>query len=193
MQIYYIDAEEAKYYGFKVGDKRYFLDLKKYGNSFENYIKSFTKKHRKNLNYDLRKLKEKGYVIECNKIKDFDKLVDLNKQIFGKYSDYNEEDFIKSMKQLTNIANKKNILDLLSLKINNRTEAVGLGVYYNNIYYVLGTGRNPKIKNLGKLLITEQIKSAISHNCSKLDFMSTEANWKELWNLDSEQMYEFEN
>jgi len=191
-QIYYIDTEEAKYHDFKSGDKRYFLNLEKYEYSFDNYLRSFNKKHRKNLNYDLRKLGKEGYVMERNKIEDFEKLVELNKKIFGKNSDYNEEDFIKEMKQLINTANEKNILDLLSVKINNRTEAVGFGVYYNGIYYVLGTGRNPRIKNLGKLLITEQIKSAISHNCSKIDFMSTEANWKELWNLDSEQMYEFE-
>jgi len=192
-QIYYIDSEEAKYYDFKVSDKRFFLGWEKYGHSFENYLRSFNKKHRKNLNYDLRKLVNEGYVMERNKIRDFEKLVDLNKKIFGKNSDYSEEYFINDMKQLINTANEKNILDLLSIQINNKTEAVGLGVYYNKIYYVLGTGRNPRIKNLGKLLITEQIKSAISHNCSKVDFMSTEANWKELWNLDSEQMYEFEN
>jgi len=48
------------------------------------------------------------------------------------------------------------------------------------------------VENIGKLLITEHIKSAIAHRCDEIDFMSTESNWKELWNLDSENMYEFE-
>ena len=191
-QIYYIDAEEAKYYNFKAGDKRYFLDLEKYGNSYQNYFKSFSRKHRKNLNYDLNKLKEKGYIIEKNKIDDFDRLVELNKERFGKDSDYNEDDFLDSMKKLINIVNIKNLLDLISIRINNKVEAVSLGVYYNDIYYVLGFGRSVEINNLGKLLITEQIKSAINHKCNKVDFLSTESNWKELWNLDSELMYEFE-
>lgn len=192
-QIYYIDAGEARYYNFRKGDKRYFLNLEKYGNSFDNYIKSFTKKHRKNLNYDLRRLKEKGYVIEKNKINAFDRLVELNKKRFGKNSDFNENDFIESIRQLRDIANKRNILDMLIIKINNNTEAVSLGVFFNNIYYVLSVGSNFEIKNLGKLLISEQIKSAISHKCKEIDFMSTEAGWKELWNLDSEKMYEFES
>jgi hypothetical protein len=192
-QVYYIDSEEARHCDFKLGDKRYFLNLEKYGDDFENYIGSFTKKHRKNLRYDLNKLKEKNYIIEKNDIKDFDRLVELNKERFGKDSDYNDKNFVSSIKQLMDIANRKNVLDMVSIKINSNTEAISLGAFFNGIYYVLGVGRNPGIKNLGKLLITEQIKNAISHNCNEVDFMSTEANWKELWNLDSEQMYEFEN
>ena len=84
------------------------------------------------------------------------------------------------------------MVDVISIKIGNNTEAVGLGVFYNNVYYVLGIGRNVEIKNLGKLLITEQIKSAIGLKCNEVDFLSTESGWKELWNLGSEQMYEFE-
>ena len=190
--IYYIDPEEAKYYNFATGDKRHFLNLKKYGNSFESYLNSFNKKHRKNLNYDLKKLKERGYILEHNNIKDFERLVELNKKRFGNESDYNEKDFILSISKLIDAASRINALDVISIKIGNNAEAVGLGAFYNNVYYVLGSGRNVEIKNLGKLLISEQIKSAIANKCSEIDFLSTESTWKELWNFDSEQMYKFE-
>lgn len=189
--IYYISEQEAKFYDFMFGEKRYFLNLEKYEHSFENYLKSFTKKHRKNLRYDLKKLKEKGYEIEINNIKDFEKLIFFNKQRFGKDSDYNNEDFVLSMRKLLDAASKMKILDMISIKVDSNTEAVGLGVFYNKCYYVLGVGRNKEIKNLGKLLISEQIKNAIRHKCDEIDFLSTESNWKELWNLDSEQMYEY--
>ena len=117
----------------------------------------------------------------------------MNKGRFGKESDYNDKNFVSSIFELINVANKMNILDMISIKIDNNVEAVSLGVFYNSKYNVLGVGNNPKIKNLGKLLISEQIKSTIGHECHEIDFMSTDANWKELWNLDSEQMYEFEN
>ena len=190
--IYYIDPEEAKYYNFATGDKRYFLSLEKYGNRFESYLNSFNKKHRKNLNYDLKKLKERGYILEHNNIKDFERLVELNKKRFGNESDYNEKDFILSISKLIDAASRINALDVISIKIGNNAEAVGLGAFYNNVYYVLGSGRNVEIKNLGKLLISEQIKSAIANKCSEIDFLSTESTWKELWNFDSEQMYKFE-
>ena len=189
--IYYISEPEAKFYEFILGEKRYFLDLGKYEHSFDNYLKSFTKKHRKNLRYDLMKLKEKGYEILINNINDFEKLIFFNKQIFGKESDYNNEEFVLSMKKIIKLAVKMKILDIISVKIGNKTEAVSLGVFYNKCYYVLGVGRNKEIKNLGKLLISEQIKNDIKHKCNEVEFLSTESNWKELWNLDSEQMYEY--
>ena len=190
--IIYISSEEAKYYEFKADGKRYFLGLAKYGNSFENYLKSFAKKHRKNLNYDLKKLRDTGYALEHNNLKDFERLVELNKLKFGAGSNYSSESFLSGMSKLIDSALRMKSLDMISIKIGSKAEAVGLGIFYNNVYYVLGSGRNVEIKNLGKLMVAEQIKSAIANKCSEVDFLSTEANWKELWNLDSEQMYKFE-
>ena len=190
--IVYINSEEAKYYEFKPDEKRYFLGLAKHGNNFENYLKSFANKHRKNLNYDLKKLKEGGYDLEHNNVSDFETLVELNTLKFGVESNYSSESFVSSMSELIDSALRMGALDMISLKISNKVEAVGLGVFYNNVYYVLSSGRNVEIKNLGKLMVAEQIKSAIANKCSEVDFLSTEANWKELWNLDSEQMYKFE-
>lgn len=190
--IWYIDSEEAKYYDFAALDKRYFLNLEKYDNSFESYLNSFNKKHRKNLNYDLKKLKEKGYILEHNNIKGFERLVELNKKRFGNESTYNEAGFILSMSKLVDAALRMNGLDFISIRIGNNIEAAGVGVFYNGVYYVISFGRNVEINNLGKLLIAEQIKSAIAHECREIDFLSTESTWKELWNFDSEQMYKFE-
>ena len=191
-KIDYIDSKEAEHYQLKLGDKRYFLDLEKHANSFETFLKSFNKKHRKNLTYDLKKLKEKGYILEKNHIEDFEQLIHLNKGRFGHESTFHDVEFAESMKVFTQTALRMGLLDLLTIKIDGNKEAVGLGVIYNRVYYVLALGRNAAIKNLGKLLVVEQIKSAISHQCSEINFLSTESAWKELWNFDSEQMYKFE-
>ncbi len=190
--IYYIDSSEKKYYDFKEGDKRYFLDLKGFEGNIENYLKTFNKKHRKNLRYDLKKLKEKNFEIIKNKKKHFSNLVKLNKECFGNDSDYNDKDFLESIKKIINFAEEKNMLDIISICFEGRIKAVGIGIIYNNIYYVISSGRDIKIKNLGKVLIYEQISSALKKDCDTIDFLSTESGWKDLWNLDSEQLYEFE-
>lgn len=192
-QIYYIDKSEKEFYNFDIGERRYFLNFIKYDKTIENYLKTFTKKHRKNLRYDLKRLKEKNYKIKINEIKDFEKLIEFNKKKFGKESDYNDKKFVASMKKVIETAQKMQILNMISVQFNKKVEAVGLGIIYNKVYYVVGSGRNVEIKNLGKLLIFEQIKSALEKNCNEIDFLSTESGWKELWNLDSEQMYEFFN
>lgn len=192
-QVYYIDKFEKEFYDFDTGEKRYFLNFLKFDKDVNNYLKTFTKKHRKNLRYDLKKLKGKNYKIKINEIKDFRKLIKFNLQKFGKESDYSDKNFISGMEKLIETAQKMQILHMISIQFNKKTEAVGLGIIYNKVYYVVGSGRNVEIKNLGKLLIFEQIKSTLEHSCNETDFLSTEAGWKDLWNLDSEQMYEFLN
>ncbi|HJN57357.1 MAG: GNAT family N-acetyltransferase [Candidatus Woesearchaeota archaeon] len=189
--IYYIDKSEKKFYDFEHGEKRYFLNLSRYEKDIENYLKTFSKKHRKNLKYDIKKLIENGFKAVINKKEDFDKLVSFNKKKFGKESDYSDPNFVKSMKKLLEAAEKMQLLHIISLDLNGAAEAVGLGLTFNKVYYVIGSGRNPEIKNSGKLLIFEQIKHALNLNCNEIDFLSAEAGWKELWNLESEQMYEF--
>lgn len=189
--LYYIDNLEGQYFNFIPGEKRYFLDISKFDNNFEKYIDSFTKKHRKNIKYDLKKISEKGCKIHKNSIPDFDILVDFNKAKFGEESNYADPEEIKVVKRIIDTALKKNMLDLLSIELEGKIEAVGLGVYYNKCYYVISVGRDVNVKNLGKFLIAEEIKSAIDLGCSEIDFLSTESKWKELWNLDSEMMYEY--
>ena len=210
-KISYIKKSEKDFYNFTSDEKRYFLNFVKYSSNndllpnlrvlenskfakqilFDNYLKTFTKKHRKNFRYDLKKLKEKNYAIKINNVEDFSKLIEFNKQRFGEKSDYHDKIFVESMKKLMESAQKKNVLHMMSVMFNEKTEAVGLGVIYNKVYYVIGIGRNVEIENLGKLLIFEQIMNALEQNCNEIDFLSTESGWKELWNLDSEQMYKF--
>ena len=189
--LYYIDASES-YCDFEEGDKRYFLMLGKYGHDFSGYLATFNKKHRKNLNYDLKKLKETGYSLVLNDFNDFGAFMEMSKARFGIESDYNDADFVGSMQKAIDLARKMGILEMISARIKGKTEAVGIGIMYNGYYYVLGNARNAGIKNLGKLLISEQIKSAILKKCDEIDFLSTESNWKELWNLESEQMLEYQ-
>lgn len=190
--IYYIDSSEAEHYPFKKAEKRYFLDLKKYRWNVDNYLMTFNKKHRKNLRYDIRKLQKEGYTFKVNDIKDYKELIRFNKEAFEEDSDFNDNEFVESIRQCIRISLKKNMLDMISIVKDDKVQAVGVGIVYNRSYCVIAMGRNVDLKNLGKFLIFEQIKSAISKKCDTIDFLSTESGWKDLWNLDSEHMYEWE-
>lgn len=189
--IYYVDKSMSNYYDFKVSEKRYFIDFIQYEHNIDNFLLTFNRKHRKNLRYDLRKLRKKGFVVEKGNIDDFDILVEHNQEAFDE-SDYLDEKFYKSMKKLITFADKKRMLDTVKIVKNNNIYAAGMGVIYNKSYYVVAMGRDIDIINIGKMLIYEMIKSALDNKCNTIDFLSTESGWKELWHLDIEQMYEFE-
>jgi len=192
-ELSYINKSEKEFYPLQENEKRYFIDLKKYNNNIENYIASFDKKHRKNLRYDLRQFQKLNYLFYYNNLGDFETMVKLNKKRFGKESDYNEKEMAVSMKELMNTAHSQGRLNMISLVIEGKIEAIELAVMHDDWYHVLGTGKNIKIENIGKMMIIEHIRCALKNNISKIDFMTTKSGWKKLWHLESDMTYGYSN
>lgn len=189
----YIDSSEKDFIkGIEESEPTYSLNLEKYNHDIENYFKTFNKKHRKNLKYDIRQLEKLDYQVLWNVKDHLDRLAELNKLKFKEESNFNEPEFYGSIKLLLDAAEKLGILHLLSVKINKNVEASQIALFYNNTYHVLTGGSNPEIKNLGKLLIVEHIKKAIRLKAKLIDFMSTDSGWKKLWNLEETMMYKYE-
>ena len=188
----FIDPSEKEFIkSTKEDEIAYSLDLTKYNFDIETYLKTFNKKHRKNIRYDLRQLESLNYSAEWNSRSHLSRLAELNKIRFPD-SDFNDPRFCESMNILVDSAEKLNILQMLSIKINNKVEASQIALFYNGIYTVLTGGSNPEIENLGKLLILSHIKKAAELKAKTVDFMSTESGWKKLWNLDETVLYSFE-
>lgn len=192
-KLYYINQSEANFYPFAKSDPHFFLEMKEYHDDLAYYFSSFGKKHRKNLLYDLRQLEKLGYSFQKNHLDDFEIMVELNKKRFKKDSDFEEKEMIVSMKTLMQTAHRQRKLNLISVKIGRRPEAVGMAVINQGCYWVLSSGRNPEIENIGKLLIVGHIKSALALGISKIEFLSTESGWKKLWHLQEEALFEFVN
>lgn len=190
-KLKYIASSEAGYYRFKESGPKFYLEMSRYNQDVDQFISSFSKKHRKNLRYDLRQLQKQKYSFRYNYLEDFEKMVSLNQKRFEKTSDFNEMEMVKSMKILMETADKQAKLNLVSVMINDQVQAVELAVIYNHCYYVLCGGHNLEIENIGKLLIIEHIKNALNKNISKLDFLSTDSGWKKLWHLETETLFEF--
>ena len=90
------------------------------------------------------------------------------------------------------LADKKGILDITSLEISSRTEAVDVGIVYGQWYHaIIGGSNNQKIPGLGKLMTMLDIKNAIAKKAGFVDFAATSGHWKEMWNLDREMLLKF--
>lgn len=193
INLMYIDSSEAKYlkdYELEQCDIRYFFNLEKLDYDFENLLKTFKKKHRKNFRYDLKQLNKLNYKLESCRKQDFDKLIEFNKKRFGDESDFADEDFVDHMKKFIDYLDKEGMLHVISIIINNKVEGVEIAANHNGVYYVLNAGSNRDIKNLGKLLIVEHIKNAMKLKVPIIDFLSGDSGWKKLWNCEEEVLYE---
>lgn len=185
-----IATEESKYYQFLEDESTYYIDLSKYNADFEQYFSSFDKKKQKNIRRDLKNIPK--YKVHYNRLRDFKRLVELNIRQFDEDSMYVDKDLKESVRKIIALADKKNLLQMISVEINGKIEAVDVGILFGKWYHVItGSSNNEKISNIGKLMTVLDIKNAIAKKARFVDFLASSAYWKNQWNFDKEMLFKF--
>lgn len=172
----------------------YYIDLERIKWRFEDYLARFGKKHKHNLLYDLRKLKDKQYTLTWSGQSHHELLVAYSLQRFKEDSDYSEEDLSKEEKRFLTAMEERGAINTLLISIGDEVKGVEIAVHdkKRGNYYVINGGYDTAHRNLGKLLIVEHIKQAIELEARQVDFLSGSQNsWKELWNLDKKPYITF--
>jgi hypothetical protein len=169
----------------------FFIDLRKYNHSVEEYFASFNKKHRKNLLRDLRLLQEKSPEVVRNNMGDFDRLIELSTRRFGDSSFLAYEEFTAGLKKMLEVALERDELELLSVKVNGNTEACEAAILCNRVYTVLLGGNNLEVSNIGKFLTVEHIKNAIEKKANIVDFLADDCGWKIMWHMEKNLWADF--
>lgn len=188
-----IEANPGFKDNFKFSDHHYFINLEKFNFDLEGYFKTFSKKHRKNLFYDLRKVKGKTkYELIFGGLENYDRLVELNVERFKGESDFEDKEFSNQFFSFLSYLEKEEMLFMVAILIDGKVEGIEFGCYFNDVYYVLNGGSNRDIENLGKVLIYEHFKKAISLKAKKIDFLTGDSGWKKLWNCETENYFNFE-
>jgi len=185
-KLFDIDEEILNGNGFDLQkDYTYFLPLKNIENT-DDFFSRFSKKHKHNLKYDLKKIMSENIQIEWKKEVDFDLFVKYNVERFGSESDMHDVEFQKEMKLLLKTLEDKIIC--VYLKKEEKTIGLEFCVKFKDTFHVINGGYDKSIKNLGKLLIFECIKKGIELKAKEIDFMTGNSGWKELWNLDKKEL-----
>jgi CelD/BcsL family acetyltransferase involved in cellulose biosynthesis len=185
-----IPAEQGAPAQLPIDDYRYFIDLEKIGYSIDVFFARFSSKHRKNLRHDLEKLTQGRCEVYHNRIEDFAYMVEQNIRR-NENSFFLDGWFLNGFKRMVLAAKESNELEMLSICVDGTLASVHVAILHRSEYLVLLGGNDPNIQNIGKLMMLEHIKNAISKKAKIIDFMSTDTGWKRLWNLDAEPVYSF--
>ena len=189
-----INQKEAVYLPLKESYKTYSLDLAEL-QSIENYLQTFNKKHRKNLKYDINQALKTGLKVSLQHNDPDGSLLDViekfNVERFGSESSFVEKGYKESMRNLIALAEKMNILHMISIWDGTTPLAAEFAILFQDVYTVLMGGSDPKVKNVSKLLIYKHIEHSFELKAKKLDFMAGADEWKQLWNFSGEMMYEY--
>jgi len=185
-----LDPKEASYYDFLDDEYTHYLDLSKHNHSFDAYFSSLGKKRQKNLKYDLKSIPE--HRIYYNRLEDFERLAELNIKRFEEDSKFNEKPVIGGISKLIRLADKNGILDMISVEVGNKVEAVDVGAVFRGRYYsLIGSSNYQKIPNIGKLMTVLDIKRAIEKKAGFIEFGATADHWKKMWEFDKDMLLKF--
>lgn len=181
---------EKEYCNFIDDEYTYFVDLSKYNADFNQYFNSFNKKKQKNFKRELRNMPK--CKVHYNRLKDFKRLVELNIRQFDEDSIYTNKSLKESIGKMIALANKKGMLQMISVEVNGKVEAVDVGILFGRWYHVItGSSNNQKIPNIGKLITVLDIKNAISKKARFVDFLASSGYWKNQWNFEKEMLFKF--
>ncbi|MBW2971178.1 GNAT family N-acetyltransferase, partial [Candidatus Woesearchaeota archaeon] len=157
-----------------------------------DYLKSYGKKHRKNLMHDLKGLEKLGVKAEWHRLANYEEFVHFNVERFGNESDFDDAVFVAQFKRMLECFNELKMLYTVTLLLDNNVVGVMYAAHYRDVYYVLNGGYNRNVKNLGKRMVWEHITKGIELGAAKVDFLSGDTGWKQLWNFEKRPYYRFE-
>lgn len=173
---------------FSTPESHYFIDLKLFQQE-QQYLATFTKKHRKNFLYDLKRVQQLGLQIMWEKLEHYQDLVKFNQQRFGSESDFIHEDFTSGLQKMLQVA----VAHVYTVTLSSHGKIIGLetAIFFKGVYYVLNGGYDRSYANVGKYLIWLHIEHAFKLGAATIDFLSGDTGWKELWNCQKVPYYMF--
>ena len=156
------------------------------------YYNRFSRKKIKAIKKVIQSYYDAGCEIYNNRLQDFDRLVEMSLQQFGRKSFMYDLRFQKGFRETMNFLNDKNILRMISCEIGGNLAAVDIGSVYNGVYTVFLGGTNPEFPGIAKLMNMNHIDFGFKERLHKIDFLCGDFHWKKLWHLDPEPLCRFE-
>jgi hypothetical protein len=173
-------------------DFRYHLKLSQLS-SLDEHFASFSPKHRKNLMYDIRRIKSRGVVSSWSySLFSYEQFVGWSVSRFGEESDLFNTVFVKEFFSFLSLLEKEGCLVTLQL-LDSSGVVVGVeyAAFYNAVYYILNGGYSLEYPNAGKLLIYEHMQKAFSLGAKEIDVLNSDTGWKALWKFSKDMYYVF--
>ncbi|MDD3102209.1 MAG: GNAT family N-acetyltransferase [Patescibacteria group bacterium] len=195
----YLNQDDKNFFpSFKIvvhpDDCYYHLNLTGF-NSFEDYLQSFGKKHRKNLKYDLNGLSVQGFTADLENNFEENIIDIISRYNLGRFKDdsfFATPSFSKSLLNLILLTKEKGELHMVVIKKLNQIYGAQFAILHKGVYTVIMGGHDSSIKNLGKLLTVGHIKNAVNLGIQEIDFMAG-GEWKQLWQMFGSDVYEWDN
>lgn len=179
-------------------DKKYFLDLSRVA-TLDDFLSHLKKKKRYNLRRDKKRISSLSPKIIIKNQQNLEDMFKLSIERFrikypdepSEHSAFEDERRKEVFRKLVSNARDYQVR-LITTIINNKIEAVEFGLVYKKTYYALNAGVDvSNYSGIGVFSNLLVIEDALKLGCQKIDFLESDNNWKESWQLDFYYQYQF--
>jgi hypothetical protein len=177
--------------GLSMDEIGYALYPRDLGPDLTPFRARFSNKKFKAILKEARSFTETASSFHLNRLKDFDRIVDMSLKYHGEDSYLHDDRFREGFRDIMYFLQQGGWLRMVSLEIQGETVAVDLGALWRGTYTVFLGGADQRFPGVAKAMNMHHIEFACNEGISKLDFLCGDFHWKKLWHLDPEPLFKF--
>jgi CelD/BcsL family acetyltransferase involved in cellulose biosynthesis len=160
-----------------------------YDYAFDNYLQEFSHKSAKRLRRELQAFENRKLAFRYDNAADFEILVEMNLDRFGRSSYFYDERFRDSVRDLMHFLKHKGWWRMTTVLVAGEVAAVDLGCIYQGVYTLLAGGTNANFPGIAKLINVHHMRFACERRLWQADFLCGNFSWKTLFHLTPRPLY----
>ncbi|MFB0508149.1 MAG: GNAT family N-acetyltransferase [Thermodesulfobacteriota bacterium] len=160
-----------------------------HGYDMSQYLGEFSRKSMKNIFREMSTIESLGVTYRHDEISDFDIMVKLNMERFGRQSYFFDPRFREGFRALAWFLHERGWLRFTTVLINDEQAAVDMGCIYRGVYTLLAGGTNSRYPGVAKLINFHHMQRACKERLDQVDFLCGNFNWKRLFHLTPRPLY----
>ena len=156
---------------------------------YSGYWQRLSKKNARQLIKTVDVFQTAGVEIRCNRIADFQSLVDFSNANYGADSYFFDARFIQAFEKTTGWLYDNNALRLTTVLVGGVVAAVDLGAVWENCYSLLTGGTNREFPGIAKLINLHHLEWGCANGMNQIDFLCGDYGWKRRFGLQAVPYY----
>jgi len=167
----------------------YLFHPAQYGYEFETYLRAFSHRTYKRIKKEIGSLVERGARFRYDRLSDYEHLVRLNIERYGRDSYFWDRRFRESIRSLMHLCDSQGRVRIVTVLMDEEPVAVDLGCLYRGTLTLFAGGTHGGYPGVAKLINLHHMEHACRERWQSIDFLCGSFSWKEMFHLSRRPLY----
>jgi len=157
------------------------------------FRREFSHKGAKEVRRNIAAVESRGVTCRYDDLADFDHLVRLSIERFGKGSYFFDPRFREGFCDMMRLFHERGWLRMTTVLVEGEPAAVDMGCMYRGVYTLVAGGTHHEYKGVAKLINVHHMRRACEERLQQVDFLCGDFLWKKLFHLTPRPLYLLSN